>query len=169
MLPSDSLMSCLHSLLDILQYSSRICNWLSLWRLVSWINHLPPVCWSTFWTRIRLGNGLSPCNKIIHRCGHLKCDLPPPNGFKKIYGNFSCKINNISFNMSRLNKNMASLVAIPGTTIHVPFLASCLIYGCPMMTSSNGNIFRVTGPLCGNSHTKAIEAELWCFLWSAHE
>ena len=40
------------------------------------------------------------------------------------------------------------------------------------MTSSNGNIFRVTGPLCGefNGHqwsplTKASDAELWCFLW----
>ena len=38
-----------------------------------------------------------------------------------------------------------------------------------MMTSSNGNIFRVTGPLCGEftGHqwiplTKASEAELWC-------
>ena len=35
-----------------------------------------------------------------------------------------------------------------------------------MMTSSNGNIFRVTGhqwiPL-----TKASDTELWCFLWSA--
>ena len=29
--------------------SSRLCNWLSLRRLVPWINHLPPVCWSTFW------------------------------------------------------------------------------------------------------------------------
>ena len=29
--------------------SLRLCNWLSLWRLVSWINHLPPACWSTFW------------------------------------------------------------------------------------------------------------------------
>ena len=43
-----------------------------------------------------------------------------------------------------------------------------------MMTSSNGNIFRVTGPLYGEftSHrwiplTKASDAELWCFLWSA--
>ena len=43
-----------------------------------------------------------------------------------------------------------------------------------MMTSSNGNIFRLTGPLCGqfNGHrwiplTKASDAELWCFLWSA--
>ena len=43
------------------------------------------------------------------------------------------------------------------------------------MTSSNGNIFRVTGPLWGEcpSHrwsplTKASEAELWCFLWSTN-
>ena len=41
------------------------------------------------------------------------------------------------------------------------------------MTSSNGNIFRVTGPLCGEftgdrwiPRTKASDAELWCFLWS---
>ena len=45
---------------------------------------------------------------------------------------------------------------------------------CHMMTSSNENIFRVTGPLCGEfaGHrwiplTKAIDVELWCFLWSA--
>ena len=45
-----------------------------------------------------------------------------------------------------------------------------------MMMSSNGNIFRVTGPLCGEftSHrwiprTKAIGAELWCFLWFVPE
>ena len=43
-----------------------------------------------------------------------------------------------------------------------------------MMTSSNGNIFCVTGPLCGEftgprwiPRTKASDAELWCFLWSA--
>ena len=35
--------------LDILHESFRLCNWLSLWRLLSWINHLPPACWSTFW------------------------------------------------------------------------------------------------------------------------
>ena len=45
-----------------------------------------------------------------------------------------------------------------------------------MMGTSNGNIFRVTDPLWGESidHrwiplTKASEAELWCFLWSAFE
>ena len=45
-----------------------------------------------------------------------------------------------------------------------------------MMTSSNGNIFRVTGHLWGESTghrwiplTIASDAELWCFLWSAPE
>ena len=49
-------------------------------------------------------------------------------------------------------------------------------HGIPMMTSSNGNIFRDTGPLCGEFtgprwilRTKASDAELWCFLWSALE
>ena len=42
--------------------------------------------------------------------------------------------------------------------------------------SSNGNIFRVTGPSWGESTgdrwiplTKDSDAELWCFLWSAPE
>ena len=37
---------------DILQGSSRLCNWLSLRRLVPWINHLPPVSWSIFGNRV---------------------------------------------------------------------------------------------------------------------
>ena len=51
----------------------------------------------------------------------------------------------------------------------------CAVY-LSMITPSNGNIFRVTGPLCGEftGHrwipcTKASDAELWCFLWSAFE
>ena len=49
-------------------------------------------------------------------------------------------------------------------------------YALTMMTSSNGNIFRATGHLCGEftgprwiPRTKASDAELWCFLWSASE
>ena len=45
-----------------------------------------------------------------------------------------------------------------------------------MVTSSKGNIYRVTGPLCGEftGHqwillTKDSDTELWCFLWSAPE
>ena len=48
--------------------------------------------------------------------------------------------------------------------------------GISMMTSSNRNIFRVTGHLCGEftgpqwiHRTKASDAELWCFLWSASD
>ena len=50
------------------------------------------------------------------------------------------------------------------------------IRGYRMITSSNGNIFPVTGPLCGEftGHqwfplTKASDAELWYFLWSTPE
>ena len=46
----------------------------------------------------------------------------------------------------------------------------------PMMTSSNGDIFCVTGHLCGKFTgplwiplTKASDAELWCFLWTGSE
>ena len=55
-------------------------------------------------------------------------------------------------------------------------MCSPATYPCPMMTSSNGNIFRVTGHLCGKftgprwiPHTKASDVELWCLLWSAPE
>ena len=52
-----------------------------------------------------------------------------------------------------------------------PSFESCIIIFLNMMTSSNGNIFRVTGHSCGEftGHrwipcTKASDAELWCFL-----
>ena len=50
-----------------------------------------------------------------------------------------------------------------------------LCYDC-MMTSSNGNIFSITGPLWGEFTsqqwlplTKDSGLKLWCFLWSAPE
>ena len=56
---------------------------------------------------------------------------------------------------------------------------STTVAGCVyslMMTSTNGNIFSVTGPLCGEftGHrgiplSKTSDAELWCFLWSEPE
>ena len=55
------------------------------------------------------------------------------------------------------------------TTSAAMVLAS-LSRNIPMMTSSNGNIFRVTGLLCGEftglrwiPRTKANDAEFWCF------
>ena len=52
MVPSDPFMSHLATQLGYSAGGVRLCNWLSLWRLVSWINHLPPACWSTFWKSI---------------------------------------------------------------------------------------------------------------------
>ena len=48
--------------------------------------------------------------------------------------------------------------------IHFPLLFLILVSG--MIASPNVNIFRVTGHLSGE-FTKAGDAELWCFLWSA--
>ena len=64
--------------------------------------------------------------------------------------------------------------------IHVytkpPLERLLFIYAWMLMTSSNGNIFRVAGPLCEEFSdyrwiplTKASNAELRCFLWSAPE
>ena len=55
-------------------------------------------------------------------------------------------------------------------------LFSLLLSNQNMKTSPNENIFRVTGPLCGEFTsyrwiplTKSSDAGLWCFLWSAPE
>ena len=64
---------------------------------------------------------------------------------------------------------------LPKTTLPIIFMSTCFSRGfawiwCAriMITSSNGNIFRVTGPLCGEftCHrwmllTQASDAELW--------
>ena len=55
-------------------------------------------------------------------------------------------------------------------------IRNIVIHSAYRMTTSNGSIFRVAGPLCREftghrriPHTKASDAELWCFLWSAPE
>ena len=65
--------------------------------------------------------------------------------------------------------------AYMSTTIRwTVWLCKHLAFKMSMITSSNENIFRVTGPLCREftGHrwfplTKSSDAELWCFLWSA--
>ena len=59
-------------------------------------------------------------------------------------------------------------------TLHYKGIKSTSEQTSLMMTSSNENIFRVTGPLWGESTghrwiplTETNDAELWCFLWSA--
>ena len=68
----------------------------------------------------------------------------------------------------------------PKSYVTLAAITDTIVWACLwakfMMTLSNGNIFRVTGPLCGEftGHrwiplTKASDAELRCFLWSAPE
>ena len=81
----------------------------------------------------------------------------------------------------RLNNSVASFYALQCS---MRYMQTCDHYldfyfdavSLSMMTSSNGNIFRITGHLCGEftgprwiPRTKASDAELWCFLWSASE
>ena len=53
---------------------------------------------------------------------------------------------------------------------HFLFDISFRVTSLATMTSSNGNIFRVTGPFTGHRwtpFTKSNDAEFWCFHWSA--
>ena len=68
-----------------------------------------------------------------------------------------------------------SLYRVKSTNSYIdkPLYQMLLMRSFLMMTSSNGNIFRVTGPLCGEfvGHrwiplTKASDAELWFFIWA---
>ena len=91
------------------------------------------------------------------------------------HGEFSPQRDSNAENVSiwwRHNGNCTSLLHFPGILLAPLGLA----LRNDMMTSSNGNIFHVTGPLYGEftgdrwiPPTKASEAELWCFLWSAPE
>ena len=68
------------------------------------------------------------------------------------------------------------LETYPVNSMAVALTTFLVLWTGDVMTSSNGNIFRVTGHLCGDfsgprwiPRTKASDAELWCFLWSASE
>ena len=72
--------------------------------------------------------------------------------------------------------NRSHLLAAWPTKLHSAARIGTVDSFICMMTSSNGNIFGITGILCGEftGHrwipgTKANDAELWCFLWSAPE
>ena len=98
------------------------------------------------------GNGLVPWKKVRH----VFCQLPLPIDKP------------IPLNNPRASFKMADEI--------LKYLAAFRAQACPHITSSNGNVFHVTGPLCREftDHrwiplTKASDAELWCFLWSAPE
>ena len=81
--------------------------------------------------------------------------------------------------MKKIRVCLCFVVVLHGSISSIHFRITPLQLGhIPwyIMTSSNGDIFRVTGPLCREftghrwiPRTKASEAELWCFIWSAPE
>ena len=77
--------------------------------------------------------------------------------------------------MKHTNIYIYPIIYLPAVTL-LKQLNFFLVDVAIMMTSSNGNILRVTGPLYGefighrwNPLTKASDAERWYFLWSAPE
>ena len=79
------------------------------------------------------------------------------------------------YSLCRIHNNPL-YVFLPWKRISTTYRYIIGVEKCRMMTSSNGNIFRVTGPLCGEftghrwiPRIKASDVELWCFLWFAPE
>ena len=69
-----------------------------------------------------------------------------------------------------------TLVKLSPVLVYLIVFSSGVTLSVNTMSSSNGNICRVTGPLGGGSTghrwiplKKASDAELWCFLWFAPE
>ena len=97
---------------------------------------------------------------------------------------YDCMMNNISLFLVLFVAMHANLMINLSDKAAIHSKLKSHVYGLPMIsphssdmvTSSNRNIFRFTDPLCGEftGHrwiplTKASDAELWCFLWSAPE
>ena len=106
----------------------------------------------------------------------MKNDCFPQNGNKNRWG-VSYSVNSVSlscmlanpFGLQRLRHRIENY-NIYNIPIHYAHMFVLLWFPQLMMTSSNGNIFRVTGPLCGEftgdrwiPSTEASDAELWCF------
>ena len=84
------------------------------------------------------------------------------------------KVESLFFVDSKFNR--CRWVAFLNIVLECIALESHITKFINMISSSNGNIFRVTGHLCGEftgprwiPRTKARDAELWCFLWSVPE
>ena len=100
------------------------------------------------------------------RHGHMICHEQISNG-----------VSTVVFHLWRHMSSLAFQITGGNSTVFYQFALAnnkAYIKAPNMMTSSDGNIFRVTGHLCGEftglrwiPHTKASDAELWYFLWCA--
>ena len=151
--------------LIFLNFSERLfyetlCWWIKWWTMCEihpFQRHVTSSIWNIHKVYAKSADVTSVCNfksllvTIVHKTVHSETAHGP---FQKIrFMNYSCQTpTNFRFTTSI-------------TSGRIPIYT---------MTSSNGNTFRLTGPLFGDltGHrriplTKARDAELWYFLWSA--
>ena len=93
-----------------------------------------------------------------------------------LQANWGSLVIDVSQSQKAINAENASIARRLNVHYALPYVVErpllVLSSWCSIMTSSNGSIFCVTAPLCGEftSHwwiplTKASHAELWWFLW----
>ena len=106
--------------------------------------------------------------------GQVNCWLIDISSLDKYTHYIAVELHALQITTTRPNPHTSPLHVQAPTTFHHP--ANIEHHRCDMVTSSNGNLFRVTGHLCGEftghrwiSRTKASDAEFWFFLWSAPE
>ena len=116
-------------------------------------------------TGIGSDNGLSPGRRqaIIWTNAGILLIGPIGTNFNEIFYRNSC--------IFIQENSFENVVCEMASILYRPQCVNSL-FPESMMTSSNGNIFRATGPLWGDSTghqriplTKASDAELLCFLW----
>ena len=92
----------------------------------------------------------------------------------KFYANINTELRFLHISSAKGDRHASIYILLWYHTYTILLYRVYIILCMLMMTSSNGNIFRVTGHLWGEfigprwiPRTKASDAELWCFLWSA--
>ena len=118
---------------------------------------------------------------VVQLWGHLLCLCVPTRSF-----HFALIVLHVCYTLFT-QCNIIVIELAPSSTwpwltsfmsllrLMTDFIPILLLLIC-MMTSSNGKIFRVTGPLCVEftghrriPHTKSSDTEFWCFRWSVPE
>ena len=130
---------------------------------------------SIFWVVLARGGillHLTLCRYVAHLCGWMYVWIC-------LYGGVCMHVCPVSIvHLSNLYEWRCRFYHCYWNILHwSPYMVTVVtgsFYNCGNMMSSNGNIFRVTGPLCGEftghrwiPHTKISDVELWCFLWFA--
>ena len=112
-------------------------------------------CLIVYQVQVALRRYKNPCHKMLWLY---------PKGSRCLFNGY----------MSLYCSTVLHIECHPGVELGIRRSRNSLFFSYGMMMSSNGNIFRVTGPLCGefaghrwNALTNASDAELWCFPWFA--